>query len=132
MSVIDRVPLADQIAEVRREIEMRRRTYIRMVDQAKMTTAEAERRTLNMCGVLQTLEQVRDLGEPVGGDNNNNGEHHDNNDAREIRTGGYLNLRRWRPGSKSASRAPMTQRQLGLPRSRARWDTTRCRLAGGL
>lgn len=83
MSVIDRVPLADQIAEVRREIEMRRRTYIRMVDQAKMTTAEAERRTLNMCGVLQTLEQVRDLGEPVGGDNNNNGEHHDNNDARE-------------------------------------------------
>lgn len=83
MSVIDRVPLADQIAEVKREIEMRRRTYIRMVDQAKMTTAEAERRTTNMCGVLHTLEQVRDSGEPVGRDSNNNGEHHDNNDARE-------------------------------------------------
>jgi len=83
MSVINRVPLADQIAEVRREIEMRRRTYIRMVDQAKMTTAEAERRTLNMCGVLTTLERVRDLGEPVGGETTNNGEpDHDNNDAR--------------------------------------------------
>jgi hypothetical protein len=74
MSVIDRVPLADQIAEVRREIEMRRRTYIRMVDQAKMTKAEAERRTLNMCAVLQTLETA-------GGINNNN-DGGENNDAR--------------------------------------------------
>lgn len=85
MSVITDIRLADQIAEVKREIDMRRRTYIRMVDQAKMTTAEAERKTLLMCAVLHTLEQVRDLGlgEPVGGGNNNNGEHHDNNDARE-------------------------------------------------
>jgi hypothetical protein len=89
MSVIDRVSLGDQIAEVKREIEMRRRTYIRMVDQAKMTTAEAERRTTNMCGVLQTLEEVRDLRRPVGRGattTNDGGENsHDSNDARESR-----------------------------------------------
>jgi hypothetical protein len=44
---------------VKREIEMRKRTYIRMIDQGKMTTAEAERRTLNMLAVLQTLETLR-------------------------------------------------------------------------
>ena len=59
MSVIDRVPLADQIAEVKREIEQRKRVYIRMIDQGKMTREEAERRTTAMVAVLTTLEALR-------------------------------------------------------------------------
>lgn len=55
---ISEVSLADQIAEVHREVEMRRRTYIRMIDQGKMTPEEAERRTLNMMAVQATLEEV--------------------------------------------------------------------------
>lgn len=53
--------LQDQIAEVHREIEMRKRTYIRMVDQGKMTAGEADRRTTVMIAVLLTLEELRDV-----------------------------------------------------------------------
>ena len=59
MSVLDRVSLADQIAEVHREIEMRKRVYIRLVDQGKMTASEAARKTTVMVAVLETLEEVR-------------------------------------------------------------------------
>ena len=58
MSVISRVPLADQIAEVKRELDMRKRVYIRMIDSGKITSEEAETRTLNMAAVLQTLERL--------------------------------------------------------------------------
>jgi hypothetical protein len=73
MSVIDHVSLADQIAEVHREIEMRKRVYPGMIDRTKMTPHEAEVRTLNMVAVLQTLERVRD---ELRNDNNSNGEIH--------------------------------------------------------
>jgi len=58
MSVIDQVSLSDQIAEVKREIDMRKRVYIRLIDSGKMTAVEAEHRTLAMCAVLQTLEKL--------------------------------------------------------------------------
>ena len=59
MSVIDRVSLWDQIAEVKREIDQRKRVYIRMINQGKMTREEAERRTTAMVAVLTTLEALR-------------------------------------------------------------------------
>jgi hypothetical protein len=59
MGVIAVATLPDQIAEVRREIDMRRRTYIRMIDNGRMTPEEAETRTANMVAVLHTLEMVR-------------------------------------------------------------------------
>lgn len=61
MSVIDNVSLADQIAEVKRELEQRKRVYVRMVDNEKMTKAQAERQMLAMSAVLQTLEFLRDF-----------------------------------------------------------------------
>ena len=60
MSVIDQVSLGAQIAEVHREIEQRKRVYLRQIDQGKMTREEAERRMLAMAAVLQTLEEVRE------------------------------------------------------------------------
>lgn len=53
------VSLQDQIAEVKREIEMRKRVYIRLVDQGKLTREDAERKTVVMVAVLDTLEAVR-------------------------------------------------------------------------
>lgn len=61
MNVIERVSLQDQIAEVHREIEMRKQVYMKRIDQGRMTPEEAEMRTLNMAAVLRTLERVRDL-----------------------------------------------------------------------
>ena len=60
MDIIDRVSLADQIAEVRREVEMRRKVYGRLVNFGKMTDEEAATRTQNMAAVLRTLETLRD------------------------------------------------------------------------
>ena len=60
MSVIDRVSLGAQIAEVHREIEQRKRVYRRLIDQGKMEADEAERRLTAMCAVLYTLEQLRE------------------------------------------------------------------------
>jgi uncharacterized protein YcbX len=62
MSVIDEVSLADQIAEVKREIDMRRRVYSNLVAKGKMTVIEAEKRTVTMAAVLQTLEVVHARG----------------------------------------------------------------------
>ena len=61
MGVVERVSLADQIAEVHREIEQRKRVYVRMIDQGKMSNTEAERRMTTMAAVLGTLERVRDI-----------------------------------------------------------------------
>ena len=55
-----RVSLPDQIAEVKRELAMRRRVYVREIERDRMTAEEAERRTLTMAAVLRTLEWVRD------------------------------------------------------------------------
>jgi len=57
--IIDRVSLQDQIAEVRREIEMRKQVYPRLIDATKLSKAEAERRTLAMQAVLRSLERLR-------------------------------------------------------------------------
>ena len=57
-----RVSLADQIAEVKREIEMRKAVYPRLIGQEKMTPSEGETFMLRMIGVLRTLEWVRDEG----------------------------------------------------------------------
>jgi hypothetical protein len=65
VSVIDRVSLWDQIAEVKREIDQRKRVYVRMIAQEKMTKAEAERRMTVMCAVLATLERLRGLGNKI-------------------------------------------------------------------
>lgn len=61
LDVITRVSLADQIAEVKREIMMRKKVYVGLIDIGKMTPFQAEERTLNMEAVLQTLEGVRGL-----------------------------------------------------------------------
>jgi len=58
MSVIEAVSLQDQIAEVRREVEMRRRVYVRLIDKGKMTTGDAARKSTVMAAVLTTLENI--------------------------------------------------------------------------
>lgn len=68
--VLDRVSMADMVAEVHREVEMRKRVYIRMIDQGKMSPSEAEKRTLRMAAVLRLLEGISmtyDLLEKCGG-----------------------------------------------------------------
>ena len=54
--------LADQIAEVKREIEMRRTVYDRLLRSGKLTAADAQARTERMVAVLATLERVRNEG----------------------------------------------------------------------
>ena len=61
MGVIENVSLADQIAEVQREMAFRKRVFPRLVSQEKMTQAEAARHMTNMAAVLLTLETVRDM-----------------------------------------------------------------------
>jgi hypothetical protein len=61
MSVIDNVPLSEQIAEVQRELAFRKRVYPRLVRQFKMTSGESARHMLHMQAVLLTLETVRDM-----------------------------------------------------------------------
>ena len=60
MSHLDVATLADQIAEVKREIEYRRRVYPRLVAKEKMTEREAEVHSMRMVAVLLTLEKLRD------------------------------------------------------------------------
>jgi hypothetical protein len=72
MSVTHMATLPDQIAEVRREIEMRRRTYLRMIDQGRMTKDDATTKTSVMVAVLHTLERAREEA-----NNRNNGAHHE-------------------------------------------------------
>jgi len=52
------VSLADQIAEVKREVAMRRKVYDHQVAVGKMLAADAEARTVRMVAVLQTLERL--------------------------------------------------------------------------
>lgn len=51
----DPVPLADQIAEVRRELALRDRVYPHMVASGKVSEEEAAAQTARMQGVLKTL-----------------------------------------------------------------------------
>ena len=60
MSAIADVSLADQMAEVRREIKMRREVYHRLVTSGTLDPVEAEMRTVRMVAVLRTLEALRD------------------------------------------------------------------------
>ena len=57
--VIGRVTLGEQIEEVKREVRIRQKVYARLVDEKKMTAAEAEQRTTVMAAVLRTLENLR-------------------------------------------------------------------------
>lgn len=54
------VPIADQIAAVERELEMRRRVYPRWVANGKMKQGTADEEIRRMEAVLATLEGVRD------------------------------------------------------------------------
>lgn len=63
-----RIPLDAQIAEVAREIEMRRRVYPAFIVRKSMTQEEADQHLANMRAVQQTLywfkrneEQLRKL-----------------------------------------------------------------------
>jgi len=56
------IPLADQIACVRREIDMRGSGYAHRIRNGKMTEAEAEREKARMAAVLGTLEA---MAEPI-------------------------------------------------------------------
>lgn len=51
--------LAEQVEEVRRELQMRRQVYPNLVAARKMTTARAEHQIAAMQAVLETLERVR-------------------------------------------------------------------------
>ncbi len=54
------ITLDRQVAEVRREVGLRRRVYPRWVSQGKMTQVEADRRIEAMEAVQKTLENLRD------------------------------------------------------------------------
>jgi hypothetical protein len=66
MSVFTQVPLVDQIAEVHREIEMRKRVYPRLIAQQKLTAHQAGRQMTMMVAALHTLEYLRDIREAAG------------------------------------------------------------------
>lgn len=52
------VPLADQIAAVRREIALRRRVYPKWVEAGRMKAEAADREIAAMQAVLDTLQQL--------------------------------------------------------------------------
>lgn len=64
-SVASFISLQDQIAEVKREILMRRRVYISMIKRRQITPEEAQIRTERMLAVQRTLERLR-AGEVAG------------------------------------------------------------------
>lgn len=49
------VPLADQIAEIRRELALRQKVYARWLDSGRMQQWQADKFTGAMQGVLATL-----------------------------------------------------------------------------
>ena len=59
MSALD-IPLQEQVAEVRRELEMRKRVYSHWIKIGKMSASDAVRQTTAMVAVLRTLEALRD------------------------------------------------------------------------
>lgn len=55
-----KTPIASQIAEVLRELALRRNTYPRLVGSGKMKQSEADLCTARMEAVLETLKFCRD------------------------------------------------------------------------
>jgi len=56
---VSQVPLKEQIAEVKREIALRKNVYRRRVANRDMTQEEADRHLRNMEAVQQTLEELQ-------------------------------------------------------------------------
>jgi hypothetical protein len=54
------LPLAEQIAAVEREINLRKRVYPRRIEARKMTRDNADREIARMSAVLDTLIWLRD------------------------------------------------------------------------
>ena len=63
---ISKVPLTDQIAEVKRELALRRNVYPQFVARGKMDQSEADDHLQRMAGVLQTLEWMAANRERLG------------------------------------------------------------------
>ena len=62
----DDVPLRLQIAEVERELAMRRNVYPRFVSSGKMRKGEADEHTRRMQAVLETLRGLERMYAAVG------------------------------------------------------------------
>jgi len=60
VTALDDITLAEQIAEVKRELLMRRRVYIGMIHRRQITAEEAAERSERMAAVQRTLERLRD------------------------------------------------------------------------
>ena len=60
------IPLADQIAEVKRELAMRENVYPKLIDSGRLTPAAAHRHLANMRAVLATLEDIDRINKEVG------------------------------------------------------------------
>ena len=58
------IALDDQIAEVKRELGMRRHVYPRFVDQKRMTPQQAAQRIALLEAVQDSLERLRDEQRP--------------------------------------------------------------------
>lgn len=56
------VTIDEQIEEVKYELKQRERVYSRLISNAKMTQAVADRRLRSMRAVLATLEQLKARG----------------------------------------------------------------------
>lgn len=63
---IAKIPLSDQIAEVKRELALRRNVYPQFVARGKMEQAEADTHMLRMEGALATLEWMAANRERLG------------------------------------------------------------------
>lgn len=61
------VPLDRQIAEVRRELAMRRRAYPRFVANGTITPQQAEQQMVALAAALATLEGLQAQRNPQGG-----------------------------------------------------------------
>ena len=60
------IDLAAQVAEARRELEMRNRLYPRWVESGKMTAERAQRLLALQEAIIATLERVRDAAASTG------------------------------------------------------------------
>lgn len=58
------IPIAEQIACVRREIRQRERVYARLVENGRMHRDAADREIAAMIAVLATLQDVQRAREP--------------------------------------------------------------------
>lgn len=63
--VPDKIPIEKQIAEVGREIGLRRNVYAGFVERKKMTQAEADERIACMSAVYETLKWLQRNSETV-------------------------------------------------------------------